>query len=302
MASESDPDLRSKRFTRLSLVSAFLLALLWPLGSFFFWIFLGSTAYFIFLAVYYSPRPEREQRESYSRPNQKPFTAEPISEASKKKIFKVIGIIGSIFFFFLFVLMIIGFIVGDDTNQESVTDNSENEDRIALASNPSDLNALTNIGNRFYYDQQYDSAKIYYQRVLDIDPKNVVCLNNMALVFYQQKDFAQTIAWAKKCVSINPDYTDALLVLGDGYFAQKNNAEALRVYQQAYGKGVRTAELLNIMAYLYDVQNNQSEAIRLYKETLSADSSYAEVYERLAELEPTRKDWYRKKAEQWKVR
>lgn len=305
MISENETDLiRTKRYTRLAIVSGFLLAFFWPLGSFFFWIFFGATAYFIFLAIYYQPRPKQDQNFSgHSRPNWKAPKSEPVSQSGRKKILLIVFIIGGTVFFILFMLMIIGFIVGDDVPDQAVVDSSgEDADRIALASNPADLNALTNLGNRFYAQNQFDSALFYYDKILRIDPQNSSGMYNKALVFYQTKDYSKSIELSKNCYTLHPENIDALILTGDSNYAKENFSEAIRWYQQAYDKGARNPELLNIMAYIYEQQNRTGEAIQFYKETLEQDSSYVNAYERLAELDPARRDWYRKKIEQWKLR
>jgi len=300
---ESEKDiLRSRRYTRAALVSAFLLAFFWPLGSFFFWIFLGATSYFIFLTQYYKPRLKRDKPDTPAWQKQ---NSQPLANATKKKVGIVLLVLGGIGFFILFFLMLIGFIVGsDDSNTETISENKSIElsDRTALESNPKDLDALTNIGNQFYSQDQFDSALFYYEKVLLIDPKNSSGMYNKALVFYQKHNYTKSIEWAKKCFSTYPENTAAIMLVGDSYYTQGSFNEAISWYRQAYDKGANNPELLNIMAYIYEKQNRPGEAIQFYKETLKQDSSFVEAYERLAELDPSKSDWYRKKAEQWKLR
>jgi len=313
MSAENEKDLtRTKRYTWLAVVFAFLLAFFWPLGSFFFWIFFGVTAYLGFLAFYYSPRSKQFITLKFKNP--KPSQTQP-SEAyaygqraktldadqTKKVRLTIFAISGIVILIAVFVGMLSPADSEVPTNEDANIPD-ETVDRVALQNDPNDVNALTNIGNRFYSIQQYDSAIFYYERVLTIDPRNIACMHNKALVLYQKKDFEESLVWAKKCLSVDPDYIDAILLIGDGYYVQENYGDAISWYQQAYEKGAHHTELLSVMAYIYDNQNNQGEAIRLYKKTLEQDSSYVVAYERLAELEPARGDWYRKKAEQWKLR
>ncbi len=310
MSSETAKDSRSKRYSRLALVSALMLAFLWPLGNFFFWIFAGATAYFIFLSFYYLPRTPKTRPSGFKQPKPSQAaqpdayaygqSAQPTDDLKKKVRFVIFLISGTI----IFIAIAVGLLTpaAEEFPPTEISTQDDTVDRAALQNDANDINALTNIGNRFYGVQQYDSALFYYERVLTIDPRNVVCLNNKALVLYQKQDFKQSLVWAKKSLSVDPSYTDALLLIGDGYYAQENYSEAIGWYQQAYTKDVRTPELLNVMAFIYDKQNKQGEAIRFYKETLQQDSSYVEAYKRLAELEPARKDWYGKKVEQWKLR
>ena len=76
---------KAKRANRMAIVSCFLLALFWPVGAFFAWIFLGAAVYFGFLTWFYknqaTPRePDREQEGK-----QNPY-ASPSSGGSKSPI------------------------------------------------------------------------------------------------------------------------------------------------------------------------------------------------------------------------
>jgi len=289
------------RYTRLAIASAFLLALFWSLGSFFFWIFAGTTACFAFLAFYFRPRVEREEEKfEFTQPAwQATKHATPINVSPKNvKLIVVISVLA--FFGFLLILMIIGFATGGDNPAQISEENIINESRELLSEDPTNLDAITNLGNSFYANGQYDSAMVYYERVLKIDSKNSSGLYNKGLVLYQKKEYQKSMDILRQCISLYPDNTDAIMVLGDNYYSQEQFIQALDWYKQAYDKGAKTAGLLNVMAYIYDQQNQKGEAIRFYKEALQQDSSLVDVYTRLADLDPNDSDWYKKKAQAWK--
>lgn len=292
-----------RRYTRLAIISAFLLAFFWPLGNFFFWIFFGAGSYFAFLAFYYRPRAERaEERFEHSRPTwQQPDKPGSMNiKVSPKNVKLIIVLVSFSVFLFMIILMIIGFATGDDAVSQNTEDTAISQNRELLSSDPTNLDALTNIGNSFYASGQYDSAIVYYDKVLEVDPQNSSGLYNKGLALYSKQDYAKSMEMLRQCITLHPDNTDAYIIMGDNHYSQDQFTQALTWYKQAYDKGARNSGLLNIMAYLYDRQNQRSEAIRLYKETLQLDSSLVDVYSRLAELEPNNADWYKKKAEAWK--
>lgn len=300
MNSEDQNPRLVKRYTRLAIVSAFLLALLWPLGGFFFWIFAGAAFSFGFLAFYYSPRTNRANTNfSYDRSSQQQRSAGSQDINTKKKVKLSVAIIFIVSFAILFILLIIGLVTGGESTQ-ATEEISFDESRGVLIDDPDNLDALTNLGNSFYANRQYDSALVYYNRVLKIDSKNSSGLYNKGLVYYVKEDYKKSMELLRQCISLYPDNTDAIMVMGDNNVAQENFNEAITWYKQAYDKGVRKSGLLNMMAYVYDVQNQQALALRFYKETLEQDSSLVRVYDRLAELEPGKAEWYRKKAEAWR--
>jgi tetratricopeptide (TPR) repeat protein len=180
---------------------------------------------------------------------------------------------------------------------------SESEDYSdILRSDPNNIDALTNTGNLFFEKELYDSALLYYDRVLRLDDRNVTALYNKSLVRFNQRDFSAATSLASQCVEIDPANTDALLLLGDCYESQGTLDLALASYDKAYAKGVRTAALSNMLAYIHAIKGNTAKAVSFYKETLALDSSKADVYLRLAELEPERKSWYQEKSEAWKAK
>ena len=289
-----------KRYTRLAIISGFLLAMFWPLGSFFFWIFIGAASYFIFLVFYYQPRVEHEEKKfEYARPPRQESQQSSSINVTPKNAKLIIVIAAISIFGFLLILMIIGFATGEDNAAQPIEEITVNENRELLANDPNNVDALTNLGNSFYADGQYDSALVYYERVLKIDKKNSSGLYNKGLTLYQKKDYKKSMEILRQCVSLYPDNTDAIMVIGDNYYSQNSFNEAIEWYKQAYNKGARSAGLLNVMAYIYDQRNQKTEAIRFYKEALQQDSSLVDAYTRLAELEPNRSDWYKKKAEAW---
>jgi len=286
-----------KRYTRLAIISGFLLAMFWPLGSFFFWIFFGAASYFIFLVFYYRPRVEREEKESdYSRPTWQKSRQTTSINVPPKNVKLIIVIAAISIFGFLLILMIIGFASGEENATQPIEEITVNENRALLSDDPNNLDALTNLGNSFYSNGQYDSALDYYERVLKIDPKNSSGLYNKGLALLQKKDYKKSTEVLRLCISLYPDNTDAFMVMGDNYYSQNSYNEAIEWYKQAYNKGARSAALLNVMAYIYDQQNQKMEAVRFYKEALEQDSSLVDVYTRLAELDPNRSDWYKEKA------
>lgn len=306
-----DDELRqklSKRYTRLAIISAYLLALFWPLGSFFFWIFFGAMAYFGFLVFYYQPKRERQQTNfnfGNNRPSgSSPGDVPPVQNSGKQvnpKTVRLIVFFGIAFTFFLFfIIFLIGLFSGDASEAEAPISDSKEEQRALLESNPNDIDALINIGNSFYSAQEYDSALKYYDKVLNIESGNYSGMYNKALVHFEKKEYSRSIELMRRCAQQYPDSPDPLVLLGDNYYTQNNYNDAIVWYKQAYDKGGRYAGQLNIMGYIYDTQNNTGNAIKYYKEALQQDSSLVEIYTRLAELEPSQAEWYKKKAAAFK--
>ena len=120
-------------------------------------------------------------------------------------------------------------------------------------------------GYEFYLNKDYDSALFYYDRILRLEPGNASAWYSRGLVFYDQQMMDK----------------------------------ALESFSRAYDAGMRDAFLSHVLAYLYDNTGNTSRAIGFYKEALEMDSSRADIYARLAELEPSNATRYKELAERW---
>jgi hypothetical protein len=120
-----------------------------------------------------------------------------------------------------------------------------------------------------------------------------------ALQEYNNQNYRQSIAIARKGLIGDPNNNDLMLVLGDDYGALKQNDSSFIWFDRAYQNGVRSAYLSHWLGYLYDDRGSAAQGIQFYKDALKQDSSRTQIYDRLAELEPERAEWYRKKSSQW---
>jgi len=278
------------RYRRLAIAAILMLALLLPLGNFLFWILGGAATYFIFLVYYYSPRSvtgNTSRRQTASQ--QKEERANQREKIARLKFMIIIGAVGLVALFTS--------LLWSSNSELPVAEDSE--DRETLSRDGDNLDALTNIGNRFYTDQQYDSALFYYNRVLEVDARNRSGLYNKALVLYQKQEYDQSVTVLKECVNLYADYGEAYALLGDNLYLQEKNKQALSWYRKAYDKGITTAEVLNLLGYLYDQASNTTDAIRFYREALQQDSSLVDIYDRLAILEPGQAQKYQQLGERW---
>jgi len=109
---------------------------------------------------------------------------------------------------------------------------------------------------------------------------------------YENKDYRGTIKVLWDDVTNDTLDTQSVLLMGDSYYALQQLDSAYIWYAVAYGRGERNAFLSHVMAYILDERGHTQDAIKFYKEAVEMDSSKADVYGRLAELEPDKRDWY----------
>lgn len=120
-----------------------------------------------------------------------------------------------------------------------------------------------------------------------------------ALQEYNSQNYRLSISIARKALIGVPNSNDLMLVLGEDYGALKQNDSAFVWFDRAYQNGARSAELSHWLGYLYDDKGSISQGIQFYKDAVKQDSTRVQIYDRLAELEPEKSGWYKKKSNQW---
>lgn len=279
----SDQSKKSSRYLRWTIASCGLLALLWPLGNFVFWIMLGFISYFGFLSYYHQPkeRPTFERPGRATQQNANPVQAVWAFIRKLKPIHLIVAIGG--------VGLILMILVPNLSSSVS--------ESVSLEADPIvNIDSLVDIGNERYNRGEYESALNYYDQVLQADPTNQFGLYNKALVYYSKKDYRKSISLVNYCIQENPDYGPAYYLLGDDFKFINQTDSALYFFEKAYDLGVRDPGLLqNLGDISYDQKENK-RAIQFYKEAVEQDTTLVLVYERLAELVPSKAENYLRKA------
>lgn len=300
MEEPTDLPNKSKWSVRLAIVFLLLFAVFWSLGPFFFWILLGLSSYFIFLAFYSSDIKITlfEQRKA----PENPYRAYPPSDRTSvppqvltlRKVFRLIVLSFLALFVFFFL---IGVFFGKDhesnmdAKSEPVKIESENSD----VSEGDQVNDYTNKGNDFFAQTNYDSALNYYERALALDRNNQYALYDKALVFYMRQDYRGSMKIVKKCLLDHPDYNEAWWLLGDDYSSVNNYDSAIYCLERAYNNNYSDPGFLQLMAETYLKKDNREQAKVFYLKVIELDTTKAEVYKKLAELDPGNAERYRRK-------
>lgn len=129
---------------------------------------------------------------------------------------------------------------------------------------------------------------------MTLEVKDLV-LYNQAKAQYDNQNYREAIVTLQKNFTDQTPDTQSVLLLGDAYYSLQQLDSAYVWYAEAYERGERSAYLCHVMAYILDEQGKSQEAIPLYKEAVSMDSSKADVFRRLAELEPENATFYQAK-------
>ncbi len=277
----------TNRYFKWAIACCFLLALLWPLGNFVFWTMLGVISYFAFLSFYHRPKTVP----IFERPNAAPWGTKQqmgnpaqafFGKIKKLKPIQLLIAIGG--------LMLVLMVLIPNLNSGSSEGNQPSINKTV------NVDSLVGLGNERYNRGEYESALVFYEKALQADPTDQFGLYNKALVYYSKKDYRKSISLTRYCIKKNPAYGPAYYLLGDDYKFINQRDSARIFFEKAYQLGARDSGLLqNLGDISYDEKETEG-AIQFYKEAIEQDTTLVYIYERLAELEPSQAENYRRRA------
>ncbi len=309
----------------IAFVLLMIMGLTWSLDSSIVYLILGSSVFFFFLA--YWNRPKSQTQTNYQEfkagrtkpPQQDPWRAvrdvfrqakqqAPTGQEISSKGIRVIVTAG-IFITVIFFIIIISVIVSDpEMSWIEYYQRAENARyaqsydsamifyRKVLADEPDHLDSWNGMGIVKLDLREYDSAVYFFDGAIDLDEDYDFARYNKALAFYYKKDYARSLSETRSLMNHSPQYYDAMELAGNNYYSQQRYDSARYWYQEGYDNGVRNAWICHVLGYLYDQQKQEDKAIALFRESLSYDSTNVEVYERLSEHFPgSEGNFYRRK-------
>ncbi len=274
-------------YSKWAIASCFLLALLWPLGNFVFWIMLGVISYFAFLSFYYRPKTAP----IFERPNAATWrTKQQMANPTQAFFGKIKNLKPIRLFIAIGGLILVLAVVIPNLNGRNSNGDQPNVDKSV------NIDSLVDLGNERYNSGEYESALGFYDKALQADPTNQFGLYNKALVYYSKKDYRKSISLIRYCIQKNPEYGSAYYLLGDDYKFINQRDSAQIFFVKAYDLGARDAGLLQNLGDISYDQKETDDAIQFYKEAIEQDTTLVYIYERLAELEPSEAENYRRRA------
>lgn len=154
-----------------------------------------------------------------------------------------------------------------------LTEKGQNEAAIAewqraLAMDPSDARARTNLGGIHLRMGRLDLAEAEFRRALAAKPESVEARNNLGLVLLQTGKLAEAGRAFHESLEIDPQSMEALVNLGGVYLMQKNYREAVSTLRAAMRLEPGRLPVLGNLAWLLATcpdagARDGAEAVRL---------------------------------------
>jgi len=303
MEAPQKPSERSKWPGRMALLFTLLFAIFWSLGAFFFWTFLMLALYFAFLDFYYSDTLRRwvdgfstafQSRQTQPPPNPyqtfRPRTGPSETQAPQQvKARQVIRLVLFGFAFVLFFFFLVGLF---STAENSLATEST---PVELPEQETGTTFWLEKGNAAMSNEKMDSALYYYGQTLALDPENMYGLYNTGLVYFLQDNYSKGNGFARRCLQYHPDYDPAWWLLGWGYDKAGKTDSAVYCLEQAYQHEYYQPEFLTLLSEVYIKTNKRRELLGVYQKMVDLDTTRADIFRRMAELDPSNAEKYMQK-------
>lgn len=253
----------SRRYFQIAVVSLFLMAFLRGLSPFFFTLFFWPALGFGILAFYYQRAARKEEEAKTAQWNQPNYGSASSSNSRRMTLIVIVSAISLL----IIISSLISSMRSSETSSTETNQTVEPEQK----------------------EEKQESSK----------EKQEPSAYEKAQLEYNSQNYRSSISIAREALAQDPNNNDLMLLLGDSYGFLKQNDSSFIWFDRVYQNGVRSGYLSHWLGYLYDEKGNISEGIRFYKDALKQDSTRTQIYDRLAELEPQKAKWYKKKSAQW---
>jgi tetratricopeptide (TPR) repeat protein len=140
------------------------------------------------------------------------------------------------------------------------------------------------LGEALYLAGDVDGAKLCLDKVLERDPSNVEALNNLGFIAFQEGNLSQALSYLEEGLKINPDSCEILENLGQIYISKGDFSRAAAYLERALKLEPENVNLINNLANCLVQTGSHLAAESLYERSYELDRSQEHVREILALL------------------
>lgn len=153
----------------------------------------------------------------------------------------------------------------------------------SISSQEENASIYSLIGGSFASMNQADSALVYYQKALELNPQKAGTVTSISNLLLQKKDYPAVISLTDSFLEENPGETSVKPILGLAYYLNKDTKNSHKVFDELYDSGDKsygTCYYLGLSAY---AERDYIRAVRAYEDAWQLDSTDAKLALNFAE-------------------
>ena len=131
----------------------------------------------------------------------------------------------------------------------------------AVQLNPASFEVVANRGNLYYTLNKLDSAYADYRKALAIKPDYYPALDNLGALFATQLRYDSALAVLNKAIAIAPDYIPSYSNRALVHMNLKNYPQAIADYEKYLQYHPEAADLMNTLGFCYRMTGKRQEAL-----------------------------------------
>jgi tetratricopeptide (TPR) repeat protein len=173
---------------------------------------------------------------------------------------------------------------GQRFGKEGRFDLAERAFRAAVASDPTNAEALANLGISLANLGRTDEAQKSLIESLRLDDSSSVAHFSLAVVYDRRGDDASAIAQYRAAVAQDPNNLQATVYLADAIMRAGSSLDAARWYRQALSQDAKSTRIALSLTFALIKSRDYGEARKVIETALSRDPQNAELINTLARL------------------
>jgi tetratricopeptide (TPR) repeat protein len=148
--------------------------------------------------------------------------------------------------------------------------------RIADSLSPRNPEVLTQIGNTYQSMKLYDSAEVYYRRVLSLDAQRFDAHSALAFLYMDTGRLEESLNWWRRCIRLNPQFVEGYFFIGKVLKDLGKIEEALNVWNTTLALQPAFTPALYQSALLYEELDQVDSVISRLQRIAEIDTVAAE--------------------------
>ncbi len=154
----------------------------------------------------------------------------------------------------------------------------------ALRLSPDHLVALTNLGNAYRQQKQWEGARKTLERATVIDPQDPEANYGLGMVYAQLNDSVRAYDYLQKALKSRPDYPEALNNLGVLYLRTQRRDQAVASFEECIRVAPAFDQSYLNLARVYSLEGAPEKARSVLQQLLKQHPDHPQAQRALAEL------------------
>jgi tetratricopeptide (TPR) repeat protein/peroxiredoxin len=154
----------------------------------------------------------------------------------------------------------------------------------ALRANPDHLIALTNLGNAYRQEKQWEQARTVLTRAVEVGPDDPEANYGLGMVFAQLNDSDRAYEYLRKALQLRPAYPEALNNLGILYLRTQRRDQAVASFEESIRVAPDFDQSYLNLARVYAIEDHPDKARDVLQELLKRHPDHAVAKRALSEL------------------